>query len=120
MILVKGQAIGLINRAFIPIEAEPGKAVQNRVDGFFGGPYLICVFDAEDEFPSLVAGHQPIKKGRAGSSYMQITRRAGGKAYNRFQGFLSQKKVFESCFILGHTVTIGQGTKSTGGPCYLN
>jgi len=79
MFPVHGNPVRLINRTFIPVQAQPGHAFQDGVNGFFGGTDLIRVFDPEDELSAPVTGEKPIKKSCPGPPDMQEAGRAGGK-----------------------------------------
>lgn len=65
--------------AFVPVEAEPAEALEDDVDGGLGVAGGVGVFDAEDEGAAGVAGVEPVEKGRAGASDVEVASGAGGE-----------------------------------------
>jgi carbon-monoxide dehydrogenase medium subunit len=102
VLTVKMQPVGLIHRPLVPIQPQPGHAVEDGIDGVLGGPDLVRVFDAEDEFSSRMPRQEPVEKGRAGAADVQKPRRAGGKTNDYFiHKFISPFLFhFHFCFIL--------------------
>ncbi len=47
--LVEGEALGLEEGAFVPVEADPAHAFEDALDHFVGGALEVGVLDAEDE-----------------------------------------------------------------------
>ena len=52
---------GLVEGSFIPAEIQPGESVQNGGNGFLGGAFAVCVFDAEDESPFVMPGQKKVE-----------------------------------------------------------
>ena len=71
MLLVDRQPIGLKPGAFVGIEPEPPKPVQNRVDGSLRRPLPIGVLDPEHEGTAVAAGEQPAEQGGARAADVQ-------------------------------------------------
>lgn len=61
--------------AFVPIEAEPGEALEDGEASGFGVALLICILDAEDELALVFPGEEPVKEGGAGAADVEV---AGG------------------------------------------
>ena len=60
---------------FIPVEPQPAQPTQNDIDGLLAVALGVGVFDAQDEFPAMVTGEEPVEEGRAGPANVQVTRR---------------------------------------------
>jgi hypothetical protein len=67
-------------RAFIPVETEPAHAFEDACGGFRRVAGAIGVLDAQDEGAAVLAGHQPVEQGRAGTSDVEITGGRGSEA----------------------------------------
>ena len=67
-------------RPFVPIEAEPVQAVQNRRERFVDVPLRIGVVDPQNELPALPFGEQPIEQRRPHAADVQVAGRAGSEA----------------------------------------
>jgi len=52
-------ALGLVERTFVMLQAEPGHAVKDRPDRLRRGTLQIGVFDAQDEVAIMVASVRP-------------------------------------------------------------
>ncbi len=84
VLLVNGVALALAVRAvvaslvrtFIPIEPEPGHAIIDGLDGLGGVALVVGILHAEDESAAEATGVEPVKKGRAGASDVEV---AGGR-----------------------------------------
>ena len=74
--LVEVEALGLIERALVPVEAEPAHAFQDAFDHGLGGALEVGVLDAEDEGAAGVAGEEPVEERGAGATNVQV---AGGR-----------------------------------------
>ena len=66
--------------AFIPIDAQPAKAVQDRRQGRFDVALLVGIVDPQLKLPAVPPGEEPIEERRADAADMQIARRAGSEA----------------------------------------
>ena len=64
----------------VPVEAEPGQAVEDRVDRALGGALPVGILDAQQHLPAGVAGVEPVKQGRAGPADVQVAGGRGGEA----------------------------------------
>lgn len=74
-VFVEGEALGLIERAFIPIEAEPLEAVDDALDEFGLVALGVGILDAKDHGAALLAGVEPVEESGAGAADVEI---AGG------------------------------------------
>ena len=63
-------------RAFIPVEAEPRQAIENRLPRFVGVARFIGVLHPQDELTAVFAGKQPAKQRGTRAAYVKI---AGGR-----------------------------------------
>src|SRR2546427_8399035 len=52
----------------VPVEAEPGEAVEDDAGVLVRGAFLVGVFDAEQELAARVAGEEPVEEGGAGAA----------------------------------------------------
>ena len=58
---IAGEALGLIERALIPIEPQPAQAIENAFDQFRAIALEVGVLDAEDECATLISCKKPVK-----------------------------------------------------------
>src|SRR5438552_1188752 len=65
--------------AFVPIEAEPAEAIENRLQCFADISHLIGVVDAKNELAAVLAGEQPVEKSGADAADVQVASWAGCK-----------------------------------------
>src|SRR5207247_2370972 len=79
-LLVPGQARALEDGLFVPVEAEPGEAVEDDLGVFVGGTRLVGVFDAQQEFPAFFAGEEPVEEGSASAPDVEVSGGRGGEA----------------------------------------
>ncbi len=63
-------------RPLVPVEAQPGQAIQNRRLRFSAVAALVGVLHAQDEAASLAAGKGPIEEGGAGQAQVNAARGA--------------------------------------------
>ena len=68
---VKGAPLGLEIRSLVPVDPEPSKRFENRIDVGVGLEGGISVFDAQHQCPAGVAGVQPVEQRRTGAAYVQ-------------------------------------------------
>ena len=73
-------ALGLVDHLVVPIEAEPGQAVEDGVDRLLGRAHPVGVFDAQAEPTTLAARIEPVEQRRAGAADVKESRGRGGKA----------------------------------------
>src|SRR4029077_1659943 len=73
---IEVQALGLVERAFIPVEAQPKKAVDDALNEFRLVALGVGVFDAEDHGAVLLNGIEPVEQGGAGAADVEV---AGGR-----------------------------------------
>ncbi len=73
--LVQRGALRLIERAFIPIDAEPAKAVDDALDEFGLVALGVGILDAQDHGAALMASEEPVEESGARAAYVEI---AGG------------------------------------------
>ena len=66
--------------AFVPVDAQPAEAVEDRLQGLVDVPLLIGVVDPQDELPAVRAGEQPAEQGRADPADVQVAGRTGSKS----------------------------------------
>ena len=58
------EARELAYRLIVPVKTEPGEAVMDRRDRFFGGPAAVGVLDAQQETATVTAREQPVEQRR--------------------------------------------------------
>ena len=76
---IEAQPLGLVVRAFVPLEAQPVHGIQNFFDKLCFGTFLIGIFDAQDKGAVKMAGDEPVEQGGMGAAQMQRARGARGK-----------------------------------------
>ena len=64
-------AVGLHDRALVPVELQPAQRVEDLLDVLRRRALAVGVLDAQHELPALVAGEQPVEQGRAGAADVQ-------------------------------------------------
>src|SRR5690606_22544937 len=73
-------ARGLVDRAFVVVQAQPVHRLQDRVDGLLRAALAVGVLDAQDELPAAAARLQPAVKRRARAADVQVAGGTGGEA----------------------------------------
>ena len=53
------------HRLAVPVQTQPPQTLQDRVDGLLGGPFLVGIFDAQQEAAVAAARVQPVEQRRA-------------------------------------------------------
>ena len=53
--------VGLIKRSFVAVQAQPGHAVQNRLDRLIGRALAVGVLDSQHKTAAQFAGIEPAK-----------------------------------------------------------
>ncbi len=66
-------------RAFVPVDPQPAKTVQNGLQRLLDIPPLVRVVDPQQELTAVVPGEQPVEEGRADAADVQIAGRAGSE-----------------------------------------
>jgi len=79
-VFVEGEALGLIEGALIPVEAEPLKSVDDALDEFGLVALGVGVFDAEDHDAALLAGVEPVEESGARAADVEVTGGRWGEA----------------------------------------
>jgi hypothetical protein len=81
-------ALHLVERALVVIEAEPGHAFEDDVDGGLGGALQVGVLDAQDEVAALRAREGPGVQRRADVAQVDEAggRRGEARAHTRGHG----------------------------------
>ena len=71
-------------RAFVPVQAEPAEAVQDRLKGFLHVALLVGVVDAKDELPTVLLGEEVVEQGGADAADVEVARgaRCEARAYS--------------------------------------
>ena len=77
--LVEIEALRLIERALVPVEAQPAHAFEDALDHGFRGALEVGILNAQDEGSAGVAREEPVEEGGACSTDVEITGRGGGK-----------------------------------------
>src|SRR5271157_2728162 len=67
--------LAVLLRSFIPFYREPFQIFQNVLFKDRRSPFLIGVFNPQDEIASIVFGKEPIKQGCSGIPDMKVPRR---------------------------------------------
>src|SRR5262245_11004046 len=73
-------AAAVVGGPFVPVEAQPLEAVENRLEGLGHVPLGIGIVDPQQELPAVLPGKEPIKERRADAADMQIAGRTGSEA----------------------------------------
>ena len=68
------------SRPFVPVDAQPTKSVQDRLQRRLDVSLLVRVVDPKYELPAVLSGIQPVVEGRANAADVQVTGRTGGEA----------------------------------------
>ena len=71
---------GLIHRFAVIIQAQPVHAVEQRVDGLFGGTLQVGIFDPQQKFTAAVTGVKPVENGGPDIADMDLSRRGRCKS----------------------------------------
>ena len=79
-LVVAFKALGLVERALVILETEPGHALENGIDGFRGGSLKVCILDAQYKFPAMLTRIEPGKQCSASTAHMKIAGGAGSEA----------------------------------------
>src|SRR5207247_553782 len=74
-------AVRLINRPFVPIQAEPAQVFDRELVGAALDARAVEVFDAEDDFPAEHARQQPVDE--EGARVAQVKGAGGGGSESR-------------------------------------
>ena len=67
--------------AFVPGEAEPGEAIEDRLLVLRRGALDVGILDSKDEDALVVAGEDPVEQGRPRDTDVEGPRGAGGESY---------------------------------------
>jgi len=78
--LVAREAMGLEERPFVILQAEPGHALQNGIHRLGGGTLEVGVLDAQNERAPVLARVEPGKQRGARAAHVQVTGGAGGES----------------------------------------
>lgn len=76
---VEVEPLGLVERAFVPVQAQPLEAGQDVVGVFRSRSLEVCIFDAQDELALMPPRKQPVEDGSAGRANVEV---AGGARSN--------------------------------------
>ena len=66
--------------AFVPVDSQPSKAGENRLQSFLNITLLVGVVDAQNELPVVMPGEQPVEQSSPHTADMKVARRAGCKS----------------------------------------
>src|SRR5690606_20679549 len=77
--LVTGHARGLVDRAFVVVQAQPLHRFEDRVDRALGAALAVGVFDTQHELAATVACLQPAVQRGAGATNVQVAGGTGGE-----------------------------------------
>ena len=72
-------SVGMFERPFVPVKAEPGQIFHGGADEFGPGAIRVNVFNAQHHAPALAADAQPGGKKGKGVAKVQPACRAGGE-----------------------------------------
>ena len=86
MLFVDCHALGLAERALVPVKPKPLHAVEDDLDGLIGGTGLVRVLDPEDELSAVVAGEEPVEERGAYAANVQSAGRAWCKTDTNITG----------------------------------
>src|SRR5258708_6000458 len=59
--------------SFVPVQAEPAEAVQDRGQRLGHVTLKVSVVDAQDELAAVLTSEQPVKQGRADTANVEVT-----------------------------------------------
>ena len=79
-----GYVVRLEYRFFVPGNTEPLQVLVYHFCVFIFGALFVGIFDSQKEFTGVFFRKEVIKNSGAYSSYVQRTRRTGGKSYSYF------------------------------------
>ncbi len=91
--LIAGNALGLVDRAFVVTQPQPVHRFQDGVDRFLRAALAVGVLDAQHELAAAVACLQPAIQGGAGAADMQVTGGAGSETGAAGHGALGKTGV---------------------------
>ena len=74
------RTLELRDRLALPVEAEPGQAVEDRLRGRVGRTLAVCVLDAQQHRAAGVSGIEPVEQRRARAADVQDSRSARGQS----------------------------------------
>jgi len=101
----------LINGLTVPIQAEPGEPIEDRLDGGLRGALAVGVLDPQQHFPAASAGIEPVEQRGARPADMQEARGRGGKARDDGLGhvgwFLQRSAVADASADQDHSAQTG-------------
>jgi hypothetical protein len=75
-----GHSRALKDRRLVPVEAQPGQAVEDDLGVFIGGTRLVGILDAEQELAAFFAGEQPVEQRGASAADVEVAGRRGSEA----------------------------------------
>src|SRR3546814_6703612 len=84
----------LVDDLAVVVEAKPGEAVEDGIDGFRGRALAIGVLDAQPVAAAVVPGIEPVEQRGARAADVQEAGRRGRKA--RHDGTGSGHRIFAS------------------------
>ena len=67
-------------RAFVPVDAQPVQAVEDRLQCLVDIPLLVGVVDPQDELAAVLPGEEPVEQRRANPANVQISGGTGGES----------------------------------------
>ena len=70
----------LVDCLVVPIQAEPGKPIEDGLDRSLRGAFAVGVLDPQQHLPAAPAGIEPVEQGGARAADMQEARGRGSKA----------------------------------------
>ena len=70
----------LAHRLIVPVEPEPGEAIEDRGDRLLGGTAAVGILDPQQEAAAVVARKQPVEQRRPRAAYVEKSRRRRGEA----------------------------------------
>jgi len=74
--LVTVETLGLEERPFVVLEAEPGHALEDGVDRFRGRAFKVGVLDAQNERAAMATGMKPGEERGTGTTDVEVAGRA--------------------------------------------
>src|SRR5690606_3134640 len=86
---------GLEVGPLVPVDPEPGEAVQNGARMLLARSVAVGVLDPQHEDAAVLAGEQPVVDGRAGAAHVQVARGRGREAdSHRTSSSRSSRRLF--------------------------
>ena len=75
-----GPTAVVLGRPGIPFQPKPTQSIVDRLNRLVRVALVVCVFNSENELPSVALGEEPIEERGTGAADMQVTGRGRGES----------------------------------------